>query len=318
MKIKKIIAAMCAAAAVLSLAGCEDLLEAEYGNNNSTNVSVPAPSPVKQSVVPSGATSDEPTTSMPVGENARTVSIHINFYENWIFSTYDVKVIVDGVHTQTLKHGESADLSLALEDGEHTLAFENKDDSEINGSVTFIVAGETTLSYTINCHFDEVIVTDENNSGTIGEVSEPESSQTESNSVQEETVYTFENCSELQSLIYLNRVVDEAEIKAFAEKYDGKTIELEMLTTFVENNRNYKTRFNYLLNAVQNDKVMLAGPTFMLEDVNYYDLNLIGDNVPDSFGIGIHCRVKAEVEGYDSAGQWILLDPVSIEVIKIY
>lgn len=128
----------------------------------------------------------------------------------------------------------------------------------------------------------------------------------------------LENCPELQSLIHLDRGVSGAEIKAFAEKYKGKTIELEMLTAFVENNKNYKTRFNYLLYAVQDGNVMLAGPSFAFEDVNYYDLNLTGDNIPDTFGITTHCLVKAEIDGYNSNSEWILLDPVSIEVIKIY
>lgn len=144
-------------------------------------------------------------------------------------------------------------------------------------------------------------------------VSEPTSEAT----VADDTL-TLENCPELQSLIHLDRGVSGAEIKAFVEKYKGKTIELEMLTAFVENNKNYKTRFNYLLYAVQDGNVMLTGPSFAFEDVNYYDLHLTGDNIPDTFGITTHCLVKAEIDGYNSNSEWILLDPVSIEVIKVY
>lgn len=160
----------------------------------------------------------------------------------------------------------------------------------------------------------------ESTSGSLSEsVSEPEESSIpeENSSVpQASTIYTTENCEDLQALIYCDRVADESTIKSFANSYKGKTIELELLTAFVENYKDYSTRFNYLLYAVEDDLVMLAGPAFMFENVSPVGLNYIGSNIPDSFGEGIHCRVKAKVDGYKN--EMIMLKLDTIEVITVY
>lgn len=274
------------------------------------------------------------------------VAVHIDFEHNAVFSTYDVDVSVDGTKQQTIKHGTDSDFTLSLAEGEHRIVFANSEDAGVDGSVSLNVAGDMNVSYKISCHYYGVDIEDENG-GKVNESSVVSSTNSEDNasSVSEseivsiptepsepvvsepeivstpnetESTITVDNCAELQNLIYLDSQTDQAAIKSFAEKYKGKTLELEMLTAFVQNHGNYKTRFDYLLYAVQNGSAMLAGPAFMFEDVNYFDLNLTGSNIPDSFGTGIHCRVKAKIEGYDSASQWILLDPVSIEVITAY
>lgn len=120
----------------------------------------------------------------------------------------------------------------------------------------------------------------------------------------------------IKKLIALDREKNASDIEDFATVYSGQEIELELLTAFVEPYKNYKTRFNYLLYAVDGDTVMVLGPAFLFKDVSYYDLKLTGDNIPESFGTGIHCRVTAEVEGYEDG--MILLDPISTKVINTY
>ena len=127
---------------------------------------------------------------------------------------------------------------------------------------------------------------------------------------------TIENCEELAALIHMDYEKDESSIQSFANNYKGREIEIELLTAFVEPYKNYNTRFNYTLYAVDGDKAMLSGPVFSFKDVNYYDLHLTGPNKPDSFVSGLHCLVCAKVEGYEDG--FVLLDPVSIEVIKAY
>lgn len=141
------------------------------------------------------------------------------------------------------------------------------------------------------------------------------------NSMQEVTekpdgILNVNNSPELAALIHMNRRNDKESIKAFTNKYNGREIEIELLTAFVENNGNYKTRFDYLLYAIDGNQAMLSGPAFFFENVNYYDLHLVGDNVPSSFGIGIHCRVSAKIEGYED--DFVKLKPTSIKVIKVY
>ena len=131
-----------------------------------------------------------------------------------------------------------------------------------------------------------------------------------------ETVLTVDNCEDLAKLIHMDWQKDRTAISNFASKYKGDTIRLEMLTAYVEQNGNYKTRFNYTLYAVEGENVMLSGPVFVFEDVNYYDLNLVGPNIPDAFGTGVHCEVKAKIVGFKDG--MILLDPETITVIKVY
>lgn len=129
-------------------------------------------------------------------------------------------------------------------------------------------------------------------------------------------VLTIENSAELAALIHMDREKDVNSIQSFANNYEGSEIEIELLTAFVEPYKDYKTRFNYILYAVDGDNVMLSGPAFLFKDVNYYDLHLTGSNKPETFNIGLHCRVCAEVGGYEDG--FVLLDPVSVEVIKAY
>lgn len=142
---------------------------------------------------------------------------------------------------------------------------------------------------------------------------QPETNKTETQNV---NVYTVDNCIDLADLIMMDRGSNEDLIKSFAYEYEGKTIELEMLTSYVVNHGSYETRYDFLLYAIKDENVMLTGPAFFFEDINYYELNLIGDNIPDSIGVGVHCKVVAEVDGYEDG--MIYLDPESVEVIKVY
>lgn len=130
-----------------------------------------------------------------------------------------------------------------------------------------------------------------------------------------ENALTLENCDELAQLIRLDWQKDRTAISDFVSNHTGATIRIEMITAFVEQSGNYKTRFNYTLYAVDGDRVMLSGPVFMFEDVNYYDLHLVGSNIPDTFGTGIHCEVEAQIVGFEDS--MILLDPEAITVIKV-
>ena len=112
----------------------------------------------------------------------------------------------------------------------------------------------------------------------------------------------------------MDREKSADKIRSIVNKYRGKEVELYLITAFVENYSNYKTRFNYLLLGIYGDEVMMTGPSFMFEDVNYYDLHLTGNNQPDTFDVGLCCKVNAIVDGYEN--DMILLDPISIEVIS--
>lgn len=127
-------------------------------------------------------------------------------------------------------------------------------------------------------------------------------------------VRTPKNDPALLKTLSLDRAKDAKKIEEFVEQYKGKTIELYMITAFVEPYRNYKTRFFYILYAVYGKDVKMKGPVFAFKDVAYHDLQLTGPNVPDTFDVGLFCKVRAQVAGMEDG--FILLDPVSIEVVS--
>ncbi len=99
--------------------------------------------------------------------------------------------------------------------------------------------------------------------------------------------------------------------KEFATKYEGRTIRYDGVIAAVNNHENYDTRFDILVPVGDDPEVATAGPNFQFRDVSVtFDLNLTGDNVPDTLGVGDKVRVTAEVVEYDERQDLLLLDPV--------
>lgn len=126
-------------------------------------------------------------------------------------------------------------------------------------------------------------------------------------------ILTVDNCKELAEILSTK---DESSplFKEFAQKYAGRTIEFDGNTAYVSKHGNYETRFNYLIYAGDYSTTTFSGPEFQFRNVNYYDLHLTGDNIPDPFGVGLNIRIIATVEEYDENPGLILLKPVSIKM----
>lgn len=110
-----------------------------------------------------------------------TLKIEIDFVPNLIFSTYDVKMEIDG-HTETLKHGEDGEFEYRIKSGKYTLNFCSADSDSVNGSVDLNITNDTDASFKINCYNDKVSV-ETLNIGELGiygedKSDEPESSET--------------------------------------------------------------------------------------------------------------------------------------------
>lgn len=187
----------------------------------------------------------------------------------------------------------------------------------INGKTDFSKGDKFPSNATVIVKYHLKVESDPNNSTLSEESNSSSLGQEETYPVpQTPVVYTTENCEDLQNLVFLDRVADENTIKSVVNSYNGKTIELELLTAFVEPYKEYNTRFNYLLYAInpQNtNNVLLVGPAFMFENVSPAGLKYIGSTIPNSFGTGIRCRVKAKIDGYKDG--MIMLEPETIEVI---
>lgn len=88
------------------------------------------------------------------------VIIKVECVENWIFSKYDVDILIDNIKKDTHKHGTDADYILRLKAGRYTITFAEVGSSSVNGSATFDVSGDMEASYKIACYNDKVTVED--------------------------------------------------------------------------------------------------------------------------------------------------------------
>jgi hypothetical protein len=90
---------------------------------------------------------------------------------------------------------------------------------------------------------------------------------------------------------------------------DGRTVGVKI---------RIETLGNGLLTAfsrvIDYSKTTFSGPNFQFRDVNYNDLHLTGDNVPDTFGVGLNIHIIATVEEYSETSGLFQLKPVSIKM----
>ena len=128
-----------------------------------------------------------------------------------------------------------------------------------------------------------------------------------------EEILTTDNCKDLSDILSTKDEFD-SRIKDFAQKYAGKTIEFDGNTAYVSQHGDYKTRFDYLIYAGDYSETIFSGPSFQFSDVNYYDLHLTGDNVPDTFGIGLNIHIVATVGEYNETSGLFQLKPLSIKM----
>lgn len=130
---------------------------------------------------------------------------------------------------------------------------------------------------------------------------------------EEPETLTRDNSKELNAVLSLDYESDPLG-KDFAKEYKGRLIEFDAHTAYVNKHGSYDTRFDYLILVGDYTEGETPGPNFQLRNVNYFDLNLTGENIPDPFGIGHNIRITAEVIEYETASDLFLIDPVSIQM----
>lgn len=126
-------------------------------------------------------------------------------------------------------------------------------------------------------------------------------------------ILTVGNCKDLAEILSKKDEFDPL-IKEFAQKYAGRTIEFDGNTASVQQHGNYKTRFDYLISPGDYSETTVSGPSFQFRDVNYSDLHLTGDNVPDTFRVGLNIHIIATVGQYNETSGLFQLKPVSIKM----
>ena len=247
-----------------------------------------------------------------------TVQVEIACEENLLFSRYDVKIFIDDELLGTLEHGATDTYTAELVEGEHTLKAEKEDESDVDGTVEFEVSENTELSYQLFLSSDQIEIEKiepEQDASQNEEKTDEESAEkikdTEENKDDAEEVLNVNNCEELAALLSLKDEFDPS-IAEFASKYQGRAIEFDGNVAYVSPHEGYSTRFDYLIYAGDYSESMVSGPSFQFEDVNYYDLHLEGDNVPDSFEVGLNIHVVAKIKEYNSESGLFKLEPVAI------
>lgn len=247
-----------------------------------------------------------------------TVQVKIECEENLLFSRYDVNIFIDDELLGTLEHGATDIYTAELVEGEHTLKAEKEDESDVDGTVEFEVSENMELSYQLSLSNDQIEIEKieaEQDASQNEEKTDEESAEkikdTEEDKDATEEVLNMNNCEELAALLSLKDEFDPS-IAEFASKYQGRTIEFDGNVAYVSPHEGYNTRFDYLIYAGDYSESEVSGPSFQFEDVNYYDLNLEGDNVPDTFDVGLNIHVVAKIKEYNSESGLFKLEPVAI------
>ena len=248
------------------------------------------------------------------------VQVEIACEENLLFSRYDVNIFIDDELLGTLEHGATDTYTVELIEGEHTLKAEKEDESDVDGTVEFEVSENTELSYQLFLSSNQIEIEKiepeqdaSQNEEKTNEESAEKIKDTEENKDDAEEVLNVNNCEELAALLSLKDEFDPS-IAEFASKYQGRTIEFDGNVAYVSSHEGYNTRFDYLIYAGDYSESEVSGPSFQFEDVNYYDLHLEGDNVPDTFDVGLNIHVVAKIEEYDSGTGLFKLNPVKITI----
>ncbi len=228
------------------------------------------------------------------------------------FTNVNLNVLDDLITGWMTEDGEVEQVEV---DGTTTFSTDSKYDKDVKIIVTYHTfpqsktedeANESDKNKQEDTASDKNVLSDER--------TEPVEENTEMTSENtEESVLTINNCEELAAILNTKDEFDPI-IKDFAEKYHGRIIEFDGNTAYVSPHEDYTTRFDYLIYAGDYSETSAIGAMFQFRDVNYYDLNLVGENVPDSFDVGLNIHIVAKVGEYDENSGLLLLEPVSIEM----
>ena len=147
---------------------------------------------------------------------------------------------------------------------------------------------------------------EETNANENVENEDNETQESTSNPVNEE-ILTVDNCPELKEILCSS---DYSKFDAFANKYAGRIIEFDGFVADLMPYEDYKTRYKFLIYVGDSIETYSGGPSFQFVDVNYYDLHLVGENIPDSVQEGTKLHIKARVVEFNFNTGLFRLDPV--------
>lgn len=84
------------------------------------------------------------------------VSLEVSCAENFLFSRYDIEILVDNLPVGYLDHGASDTFQFTVEEGSHELLFRSEEDSSVNAHKTITVEEELFGTCSLTCKSDMV------------------------------------------------------------------------------------------------------------------------------------------------------------------
>ncbi|WP_185960054.1 DUF4839 domain-containing protein [Planococcus soli] len=239
------------------------------------------------------------------GENYQTI---ISEFEETGFTNIETKVLDDLITGWLTKDGEIEQVEI-----NGTTEFSANDNFEKDSEivVTYHTFSKEEKS--------DAEVTDEKSSDTEEKSTEekgaePVDQSTDDTSVEsEQEILTEENNEDLAALLAVQDTNDPIVVE-FAKKYAGRTIEFDGYIAHMMPHEDYTTRYDILIAVGDSSQTTYSGPDFKFEDVDIFDLNLTGSEVPETIGMGQNLRITAVVEEYEENSGLFFLESVSNEI----
>lgn len=118
---------------------------------------------------------------------------------------------------------------------------------------------------------------------------------------------TADNNSDFAAILTAE-YVDPEKQAAFISAYKGKVVEFDCIVLNLEQNGNYKTRYNYVL-VPGEDTDHIGAALFYLEDMGMFDFKWDSATRPEYLTVGSRIRLQAEIVSGDDP-LYIYLKPV--------
>lgn len=133
---------------------------------------------------------------------------------------------------------------------------------------------------------------------------DPNNKEEKSSREDKKTVYiTAKNNKDFAKLI---SVEDDKISKSFCRKYQGKKIKFKGSIDYIDNYKDYDTRFNVLLSAWDYNAESQKGPTFKFENIGAFELD-------DGIGVGDNVIIKATINSFNGDTGIIYLNPIKVK-----
>ena len=177
----------------------------------------------------------------------------------------------------------------------------------INGRTSFGASASFAPDAKVVIRYHTFPSDDEETSANESTESDGNETHESTNNPVNEEILTVDNCPELKEILHSG---DYSKFEAFAEKYAGRIIEFDGFVADLMPYQDYKTRYKFLIYVGDDFETYSGGPSFQFVDVNYYDLHLVGEDIPEYVQEGDKLHIKARVMEFNFDTGLFRLDPV--------